>query len=288
MQNLKNLSREKLIALSAIIAAFLYIFFSPLNWTLYELILFPCPDFRTPDVNSKLHDMTKFGINASEVEFRSLNGRTLHGIYLSNSRSKRVFLFNHTKGNNIYAQLEKARCLCVFDASVLLYDYQGFGRSEGRMSVEASCDDAIAAYDYLVKEKHFAANKIIAVGQSFGSGVTGYLCTRRELAGVIMLSGFSSLLSTGRKTLPWLHAYPDSTFLNHAMDNTAVFSKSHPPLLIVHGDQDNIIPVEEAHRLYDRAIEPKKLLILHGGHCSFGDGQEFNKCLAAFLAKYRI
>ena len=67
-----------------------------------------------------------------------------------------------------------------------MYDYQGFGKSQGRPSVECACEDALAAYDYLVNTEKFDNNCIIGVGQSFGSGVTGQLALHRKLAGVIM------------------------------------------------------------------------------------------------------
>ncbi len=285
---MKSLSRAKTVALIATVIAFLYVFLSPFNSPLYELIMFPCPDFRTPDVSKMLISLRPYGIDASEIEFKSLNGKVLRGLFLEKKGSKRVFLFSHTKGNNAYFQIEKARCMCAFNASVFLYDYQGFGKSEGRMSVNNSCDDALAAYDYLQKVRNYSAENIIAVGQSYGSGVSGQLCKRRKLAAVIMLSGFSSLSSAGKKSLLWLQAYPDAAFPKQDLDNVEVFSKPHPPLLIVHGDQDRVISVEEAKRLFAKAIEPKQLLILRGGHCSFGDGADFAVCVSDFLKKHGI
>lgn len=184
----------------------------------------------------------------------------------------------------MYIQLAKARSLCACGGSVFMYDYQGFGNSQGRPTVQGACDDALAAYDYLRDLEKRDAKDIIAVGQSFGSGVTGQLALNRKLAGVIMLSGFSSLVSAGRNTLPWLKLYPASIFPPQiALDNGAVFGKLHLPLLIVHGTTDRIISYHEAQKLFAKASDPKKLLLLPEGHSSFGKGNQFAIAVKDFL-----
>ncbi len=86
----------------------------------------------------------------------------------------RVFLYSHAKGNNLFGKLHVAENLLTCGGSVLSYDYQGYGQSEGKASIAGSCDDAVAAYDYLRNSEHYKAKDIIAYGESFGSGVTGH------------------------------------------------------------------------------------------------------------------
>ena len=170
-----------------------------------------------------------------------------------------------------------------------MYDYQGFGRSEGQTTVDGTCDDALAAYDYLIHHEQRKAKDIIAIGESWGSGVTGQLAAQRELAGVIMLSGFSSLLSCAKDRLFWLRWYPKWSFPRQFdMDNASIFAKPHPPLLIVHGRRDYIIPCKEAENLYARAIEPKSILLFPKGHCTFGKGNEFAIAVRQWMKKNNI
>jgi uncharacterized protein len=267
-----------LLFLSAVIA----FFFSPANIPVAELLLFPCVDPRTPNTDSEFEAVRKLNIRVKEVTFPSLNGRILHGIFYEIPNTKRVFLFSHTKGNDIYLQLHKLRLFVGCGGSVFIYDYQGFGRSQGRATINGTCEDAVAAYDYLKTHEHRSPEDIVAIGESWGTGVTGQLITKRPVAAVIMHSGFSSLPSAARRTLFWLNLYPDWCFPER-LDNTVVFSKPHPPLLIVHGRTDWVISVKEAERLYEKAIEPKSILILPKGHCTYGDGFEFAAAVRKFL-----
>lgn len=263
----------------------LVLFLAPGNTSLYELILFPTPDPRTPDIEHELQDIRAQHISVKELAFPSQNGMLLHGLFFERPDTKRLFLLSHGKGNNIYIQVQRARLLLGCGASVFMYDYQGFGRSQGRPTVAGTCDDAIAAYDFLVNHEKRTGNDIIAVGQSWGSGPTGQLAAKRPLGGVIMHAGFSSLCDAARDTLFWLRLYPDWCFPRQfLLDNVAIFSKPHPPLLIIHGKTDQVIPCTEAERLFAAAVEPKTLLLLPRGHSSVGDGVVFASAVRQFMA----
>jgi len=172
---------------------------------------------------------------------------------------------------------------------VVVYNYRGYGNSEGTPSLDGVCEDAVGAYDYLVREEHVEGDHIIAYGESFGSGVTGQLVARRKVGGVILQSGFSSLLRASRDTLPWLRLYPDSWFPKQMMDNVAVFSKPHPPLLIIHGQKDRVLSVQNAQDLYAAAAQQKTLLINpDGDHGAFGKGNTFFIAVEKFLRENNL
>ncbi len=281
--NLKSLAAFAVSTLAVVL------FLSPSNVPLYDLIIFAVPDPRTPNIDSDLQALRTQGIKCGEVVFPSKNGMLLHGLFFERADTKRVFLFSHPKGNNIYAQFPKARLLLGCGGSVFLYDYQGFGRSQGRASIQNSCEDALAAYDYLRDHEKRSAKDITAVGQSWGSGVTGHLAQSRDLAGVVMISGFSSLRQAGRETFFWLRCYPDWTFPAAAnLDNLSVFSKPHAPLLLVHGKNDSVVSWAEAEQLYAAALDRKSLLLLPVGHSGVGDGVEFAVALRKFLEENQI
>jgi alpha-beta hydrolase superfamily lysophospholipase len=228
--------------------------------------------------------LLSINITKKDVTFRSANGRLLHGWFLELPGTRRVFLYSHGKGNNIYGKIHIARNLLMCGGSVLMYDYQGYGLSEGRASVEGACDDAVAAYDYLRQREHRDARDIIAFGESLGTGITGQLIQHREVGGVILHSGFVSLISAGREMLPWLRLYPDCVFPHQILDNDAVFSKPHPPLCLVHGQEDKTISFTNAEELYKHAAESKTLVALPGvGHCSFGRSNEAIVAINRFL-----
>ncbi len=283
-----KVSNKQLVA-AALSAVLLYILFLPVNSALYDLLMFPIADPRTPNVDAQFEQMKTCHVTKKDVYFRSANKRLLHGWFLELPYTKRVFLYSHGKGDNIYGKLHVAINLLLCGGSVLMYDYQGFGISEGRTSVDGACEDAVAAYDYLIAQEHRSAADIIAFGESFGTGVSGQLVQRRKLGGVILQSGFTSLMRAGRDTFIWLRLYPDWCFPNQIMDNVAVFTKPHPPLLIVHGTKDHIISFQNATDLYDKAIPPKSLLVLpDGGHTGFGKTDKFAVAVAGFLKENNL
>lgn len=285
------LHREKLRWGSAIAAsvAVLYLVLLPRNQALYDLLVFPCPDPRTPNVDGKFDQLKSVGITKKDVVFRSANGRLLRGWFIELPGTKRVFLYSHAKGNNIYGKIHIARNLLLCGGSVLMYDYQGYGRSEGKASIDNACDDAVAAYDYLNQRENRDTKDIIAFGESMGAGVTTELVQRRTVGGVILHSGFSSLMSAGRETLPWLRLYPDWCFPRRILDVVAVFRKPHPPLLLIHGHDDTVTCVKNSEEIYSQALEPKTLVVLPDvGHCSFGKSNEAVDAIKNFLKQNHL
>ncbi len=268
----------------------LYLFLAPINIPLYELLMFPIVDPRTPDRTKEFAQLEKMHVKRKEITFRSANGNKLKGWFFELPGTKRVFLFSHGKGENIFAKLDSARLLLLCGGSVFMYDYQGFGMSEGKITISNACNDAIAAYDYLVKKEGRSGKDIIAFGESFGSGVSSQLALKRPLAGVIFQSGFSSLMRAGRDRLVWLNAYPDWFFPDYLkLDNAAVFMKPHPPLLIVHGKCDRMVTFANAEDLYQRAIEPKMFVpVADGSHCCFGKRDQFLLSVRTFLNSNKI
>lgn len=276
-------AKTKYRTISAVLLAGLVVYFllSPLNLPLYNFLLFPITDKKIRAIPADyLASMP--GSEMKEVYFRNSEGLNLHGLLLRNPGTKRVFLLSHGKGNNVYLELNHARFLYNF-GSVFMYDYRGFGKSDGAASVAGTCTDALAAYDYLRKDG-FCAGDIIAFGQSFGTGVSAYLSKRRPVSAIVFQSGYSSLHSAGRRRLPWLALYPDWMFRYIDLDNDAVVRSNHPPLLAFHGSKDPEIPVEESIELCQRA-RPKVTLILlpDGGHLAYGANGEFQKAMAEFL-----
>jgi len=271
---------------SVLLLTLLYMVLSPpVAWPLYSWVLFR-PDHRILDVSQQVQQIEQSSTATQhDIVFPSRNGKWLHGWLFELPNTKRVFLVSEGKGGNIYHRLNQARTLLKCGGSVFQYDYEGYGQSQGTPSLDAVCDDATAAYDYLIQHEHKTSKDIIAFGDSFGCGVTGQLVQRRQVSAVILQSGFSTLLRAGRDTLPWLWLYPDSFFPDQTMDNIAVFSKPHPPLMIIHGTSDRIVQFHNAQELFRRAIEPKTIMIVPGGdHGCFGTGNQFRDAVEKLLS----
>jgi uncharacterized protein len=203
-------------------------------------------------------------VERHDVYFPSANGSKLHGWWFPNQNFKPVILISHGSGGNLTFRGWLINSLLLSGASVFIYDYQGYGRSEGDTTIEGTCDDARAAYDYLTRDLSISPKRIFLYGESYGTGVTCKLASEVPCKGVILQSGYASLRESGRQILAILNLYPQWLFPQPELDNRAYVSKRHPPLLLLHGLRDTLLPCTLSTTLFHGASEPKSLLLMPG------------------------
>lgn len=204
------------------------------------------------------------GIAGEDIFFQGDKGQKLNGWYFHKPDSEYVILFNHGNSGNLTIRHHISRLMILAGYSVFVYDYQGFGRSSGRPTIDGIVSDGAAAYDYLVNERGVDPGKIILYGESLGVSVAAHLSTIRECQGLILQSGFASLTRIARTHFPLLHIYPPSLFPQPALDNMRILQSSSLPLLIIHGELDKVIPVQHAADLYQAHAGMKKFVRLPG------------------------
>jgi hypothetical protein len=129
--NLRSTMKWALAVVFSVLAV--YLFFMPLNSGLYNLLMFPLADPRVRNMDADFALLAKNGVKKKNVVLKSSNGRRLEGWFLELPGTTRVFLYSHGKGDNIYGKIHVAESLLTCGGSVFMYDYQGYGKSEGRM-----------------------------------------------------------------------------------------------------------------------------------------------------------
>lgn len=202
------------------------------------------------------------GIQGEDVYFLSRQGKRLHGWLFNNPIAKDWMLISHGNAGNVVSRTALISLLLQSGTSVFIYDYQGYGRSEGKPDIPDICYDGEAAYDFLVTEKGVRRENIILYGESLGASVAGYISRVRQCKALILQSGFSSLEKIAREELPILKIYPDFLFPQSFLNNVAVLQQPHPPVLIAHGLNDEVIRFDHARHLYQTAVGKKILLEL--------------------------
>ena len=156
-------------------------------------------------------------------------------------------------------------------AACLIYDYAGFGKSEGLPSVRDVPDDARAAYNYLFDELHVDPQTRVQCGGSLGTGLAVKMAAEKTAAGVMLFSPYTSLKDVAREKFSFLKYYPDFLLIDQDLESLATIGRVKCPLLIVHGVQDGMIGVDHGDRIFAAANEPKTYCrIEDGGH--FGCG----------------
>lgn len=227
------------------------------------------------------------GIACQNVCFKSANGKGLHAWLFTKPGASKTVLLSHGNAGNLTNRVDLVKVLLSVGVSVLAYDYQGFGKSEGSPSIDGICQDDQAAYDYLVHERKVNPADIIIFGESIGTGAASAVAAKNTCAGVILQSPFTSLPAIGREKVPLLRLYPDWLFPANRLDNLSLLKGKHAPLLIVHGEKDTLIPISHAEKIYKDASGPKYFARLpDAGHNDiyYVDSYLYQQALSSFIA----
>ena len=144
-----------------------------------------------------------------------------------------------------------------------IFDYRGYGNSEGKPTEEGTYLDAMAAYKWLTEEKKVSGQQIILLGRSLGASVAAQLAGKVEVRTLIVESAFTSYARIGAKFYPYM---PVRWFARFNYNTVDYLRKIRCPVMIIHSRNDEIIPFEFALELYQAANEPKELVEIFGSH----------------------
>lgn len=194
-------------------------------------------------------------------------GARLHGWFVhtrTQGAATATILYAHGNGGNLSNVGWLAERLSGRGFDVLLFDYRGYGRSEGEVTDEhALYADADAAYDYLLRERQVAPARLVLYGQSLGTTAVIDVAARRPCAALVVESGLASSSAMASDMLPWLprllHALGRNRF-----DSATKIARVNCPVLIAHGDPDRIISLTQGRALYTAARGPKRMLVFPG------------------------
>lgn len=213
---------------------------------------------------------------AEIVWFNSADGTRLNGWFFESRLrpTTATIIFFHGNGGNITNIGWMGQRFAQHGYNVLLFDYRGYGASDGVAGAEADLyADGEAAVAF-VASKGIRHEQIILYGQSLGTAVVADVASRGKFGAVVLESGFSSASSLASSALPWLPRWLHFLGKNR-FESARKLANIRSPILIAHGDPDRSIPTAESHLLFAFANEPKKLLIVPGaGHVVFGGAGE--------------
>jgi fermentation-respiration switch protein FrsA (DUF1100 family) len=225
-----------------------------------------------------------------DIRFKASDGVELNGwfypAFTNSPRAALVVLLCHGNAGNIGDRLDTIRALLATGASAFVFDYRGYGRSEGRPSEEGTYLDAQAAYRWL-RARGFAGTHIIAFGESLGGGIAAELAARETVGGLVLQSTFTSIPDVGAELFPWL---PVRWLATIRYDTCAKLPRLKMPVLVMHSPTDEIIAFHHGKRNFAVANEPKLFCELSGFHNVPLDNREafvqgMNKLLAMVEAQ---
>jgi hypothetical protein len=204
-------------------------------------------------------DPSSVGLTFRDVAFTAGDGVNLHG-WLIPGRVPTTLLYSHGNGGNISDRLAIARLLTdELGVGVFMYDYRGYGRSEGTPSEAGLVSDALGARAALLREG-VATEHLVYFGRSLGAAVTLELALVHPPRAVVLESPFSSVRALANTVLPGA-----GYLFRTRWDSLAKVEGLRAPLLVLHGDADEVVPYAQGRAVFAAAPEPKTFVTIRGG-----------------------
>ena len=169
-------------------------------------------------------------------------------------------MFNGNAGNRAYRS-GLARAFREHGVAVLLFDYRGYGGNEGRPTEAGLAFDARAARAYLATRADVDPQRVVYFGESLGAAVAIGLAVEHPPAALVLRSPFTSLADVGRLHYPFL---PVRWLLRDRFQSLERIAQIASPVLVIAGDRDSVVPLEQSRQLYAAASAPKRLVIISG------------------------
>ncbi len=208
---------------------------------------------------------TKLPAPLEDVTITTADGVKVHARWCPHADAKGAILFCHGNAGNLENHGRLTRELWKsLDRSVLIIDYPGYGRSDGKPS-EAGCyAAAIAAHDWLTREAKIPADRIVIAGESLGGGVAVDLATKKPHQALVLIRTFTSVPNVV-KDLYWFPLAP--ALMQVRFESEKKLPRCPSPIFIAQADSDRVIPFAQGERLRGASKTPTQFHRLHGlGH----------------------
>ena len=196
-----------------------------------------------------------------EIEFAAADGTKLIAWYAPAADGKPTILYFHGNAANAANRAPKIDMMIESGFGVFYLNNRGYGGSGGSPSEANNVADAVAAYDHL-RGLGVPTDKIAAFGESLGSGQAVQLAAERPVGAVVLEAALTSIVEVGRSIYFWL---PLSLLITDQYNVERDIARVTAPLLILHGERDEVIPVAMGRRIYNAANEPKRVELFRDG-----------------------
>jgi fermentation-respiration switch protein FrsA (DUF1100 family) len=204
------------------------------------------------------------GLPYHELALDTQDGERLHGWRLD-ARCAPIghVLLCHGNGGNVGDRVPFAALLTAAGFDVVVFDYRGYGRSSGKPSEQGTYLDARAALASLLAQPGVEASRVLLLGESLGGAVAVDLALAHPPAGLVLLSTFTSVRAMARLHYPFIPA----ALVPDAYPSLRRIGALRAPLLVLHGEGDDVVPLSHARNLFEAAPEPKRIATFPGvGH----------------------
>ncbi len=203
------------------------------------------------------------GLTYEEVRFPAADGVRLHGWLLPGKAERPLLLFAHGNAGNISHRIDNLAQFQSLGLTVFIFDYRGYGLSEGQITEQGSYKDIHGALVWL-QQRGWKPQQMTYFGRSLGGAVALQLALEKPPGGLVLESAFTSVARMGWHHQPLSYALLGWWALSSRYDNLDKIDQLNCPLLLLQGDKDRTVPPKMARQLFARAPQPKSLYLIPG------------------------
>ena len=228
--------------------------------------------------------LPSYARDAEERFFNSDDGARLHALHWPATPGRPTILFFHGNAQSVFEWALIREDFLPLECGLLLVDYPGYGKSTGSPSEASLYACGHAALKFAEQSLHLSDNYLILFGKSLGGGVVCEIAQQRAFKAVVLESTFTSIPAVARNLIPILPA--DAMLRTERYDSIEKIGAFKSPVLVIHGEKDNLIPVSEGKKLFVRASSPKSLYLAeNAGHndVSMMEGTRYGQTIREWL-----
>jgi fermentation-respiration switch protein FrsA (DUF1100 family) len=221
----------------------------------YQRALLYHPDTATiPPVEAGLSQI-------ETLHLTSADGQSLVAWFAPPAAGRPLILYFHGNGGVLAHRAERFRQFVGSGYGVLAVSYRGFGGSTGKPTQKGILLDAEAAYAE-ARKRGFSGRRVVFMGESLGAGVATIMASRHQAAALVLDAPYLSALNVARGRYP---LFPVSVLMRDRFRADLAIRNVRMPVLMTHGDKDEVIPLSSGQRLFELAHEPKEFIVVRGG-----------------------
>ena len=231
-----------------------------------------------PNENNYSNDQIM--VNIEKVKVKTSDEIELLGWYHKKDLERyKTILFFHGNAGSIENRIHKLNHFQEMDVNFLIIAWRGFSGNDGSPTEKGLYEDGKSAISWLI-DKGVKEENIVIYGESLGTGVATHLSQNKNFAGIILETPFTSMVDAAKNFYPYI---PVSLLLKDKFDNKNKIRNINIPVLIMHGEADQIVPYAMGKKMYEIANEPKfSYFTKHDNHMMEFD-ENLLKALNSFL-----
>lgn len=203
------------------------------------------------------------GLTYEDVRLNAKDAVTLSGWWVPAEKDRGTVLFCHGNGGNISSCLDSILIANRLGLNMFIFDYRGYGKSDGSPTEQGTYLDAEAAWAYLVDIRKIPPYEIVVWGRSLGGAIAARTAAEHEPGALIVESAFTSIKDIVHDRADWV---PSWFLKDYAYPTCEYLEKVTAPVLVIHGRDDEMIPFKHGRALYDSIRGTKNFVEIRGSH----------------------